>query len=713
MNRTTLLAALALALPCATVAPAQAVDPSSPATAFVAARQNPDGGFAEQPASPSSLGSTTAAVRILRYEGGSIPDPLKCIAYVESCFDEATGGFGPAPGQPPTVGTTASGLMAIGELSIDDPGKVDAAIRYLEHNASQFPDIRIAVAGLEAVGKKSDKFADWTRLIEGMRGDEPTWGEGASAAFDTGGATAALLRMGVQPDHRQEIIEAMAAGRGADGGWSEGSRPGSTLGATYRVMRAFFMLGHAPNLDRLRAFVDSCAGPGGAYADAPGAPTSLGATYMAGIITRWSRLLEGEPAIVETAGFTPLIAGNLDDWDGEKSRWSIEGGQLVGRSPGIDHNEFLAYDEPFGDFILKATFRMMPARPADPPGLRNSGIQFRSERLPGTEMIGYQADIGEGFWGCLYDESRRNKVLARADAEAAEGVRPDGWNQYVIRAIGPDIHTFLNDRRSIDYTEDDPTVARNGRIAFQLHSGAPLEMRFKDVLVQRLPQPLDDGEDNPGFHLRTVEADGGPRKYVVYLPEAYDRSTKYPVILFLHGSGERGDDGVVPSQVGLGPSILAAPDRFPAIAVFPQAREGWGADTPDAKAALAALDAVLEDEAGDPERVVLTGLSMGGFGTWDIAAAEPRRFAAISPVCGPPRRATAADVQHLPIWTFVGDEDHPTLVQGLRKIEAALLDVGADLRVTEYRGVGHNSWDRAYSDPAWIRWVLARERAAP
>jgi dienelactone hydrolase/prenyltransferase beta subunit len=700
----------------------QAVDPASPTAAYAESRQNSDGGFTAEPGSASTLGSTTSAARVLRFEGGSIRDPLKCIDYVKSCFDQATGGFGDQPGKAPTVGSTASGLMAMGELKIDDEGKISAAQQYLEENAKEFPDVRIAVAGLESVRRKSEKFAEWTRLIEGMRGDEPTWGEGDSEAFETGGATAALLRMGVNPDHRDEIVEAIRNGQTLGGAWAkQGSGPfeRGDLSTTCRIMRAMFMLGEKPSsLEDLTKFIASCRHENGAYSDTPEGEPSLGATYMAGIITRWARLLDGVPATIETAGFKPLLAGpDLSDWDGDKSLWFLQDGVLIGKTKGLDHNEFLAHKEPFGDFILKVSFRLGEAGnpsdtiPTDSKGMLNSGIQFRSERLPGTEMIGYQADIGEGFWGCLYDESRRNKTLVQASQDATANIHKDGWNQYVIRAIGPQISLSLNDRTSAQYKEEDESIARSGRIGLQLHAGAPLEMRFKDLYVQRLPSPVADDLETPGFHVRTVEAEGGPRKYVVYLPQGYDRTKKYPVVLFLHGSGERGEDGIVPCQVGLGPSILATPERFPVIAVFPQARGGWNADTPDAAAALAALDQVLEDEACDPDRIILTGLSMGGFGTWEIAAAHPERFAAISPVCGPPRTASAEDVKHLPIWTFVGDDDNPRLVQGLRQIETALRETDAELQVTEYRGVGHNSWDRAYSDPAWIDWILARRRS--
>ena len=105
---------------------------------------------------------------------------------------------------------------------------------------------------------------------------------------------------------------------------------------------------------------------------------------------------------------------------------------LVGHSPGINHNEFLATTRPYGDFILALNFRLVD-------GKGNSGVQFRSVRVPHHEMSGYQADIGEGYWGCLYDESRRNKVLVPASQEALKALNKTDWNHYAVRAMGDQI----------------------------------------------------------------------------------------------------------------------------------------------------------------------------------------------------------------------------------------------------------------------------------
>jgi pimeloyl-ACP methyl ester carboxylesterase len=691
------------------VAPVRAGSPTpaelSQAASWVAALQNADGGFASSPGGPSSLGATSAAVKVLKYTGGSVKDVPGASRFVQQCFDAESGGFAPTPGGKTDVGTTASGLMAAGELKTKTEAIVPKAIAFFHEHARTFPEIRIAVAGLEGVGAKSADFPSWTELVKSDRKPDGTWGEGAGRAFATGGAAVALLRMGADLDHREAILAAIREGQRSDGGWSDGDKP-SDLGSSYRVMRCFFMMKEKPDLDRLFQFIARNRNSDGGYGPAPGKPSDLGSTYTATIMIHWARQLGGEPAIVETAGFQPLFNGkDLDGWEGDKAFWSARDGMIVGTSKGLDHNDFLATEKSYGDFVLKFSFRLRGSEQS------NSGVQFRSVRIPGHEMSGYQADIGQGFWGCLYDESRRNRVMAQASQQAREAVRRDDWNHYVLRAMGDQISLQVNGVTSFTYREEDPKVARDGKIALQIHAGGPMTIEFKDFYIQELPRPVADDATTPGFHLRTVSTPDGPRKYTVFVPRGYDGTKRVPAVLFLHGSGERGEDGVRSAQVGLGAAIAQAPDTFPAIAVFPQARQTWAADSPDAAAALAALDDVMKAFQVDPARVALTGLSMGGRGSWELAAAHPERFSAVVPICGPGRVESAATLKGLPVWSVVGDADREATVQGLRAMFAAITDAGGSPRMTEYRGVGHNSWDRAYSDPSLVDWMLSQSRS--
>jgi len=218
------------------------------------------------------------------------------------------------------------------------------------------------------------------------------------------------------------------------------------------------------------------------------------------------------------------------------------------------------------------------------------------------------------------------------------------------------------------------------------------------------------------FRKRTVDVDGTPTIYRVYEPPL---EGPLPLILFLHGRGEMGSDGLAQTTVGIGPAIERDPDRFPALVVFPQASDpsyGWRGF--NLAAAVAALDDALANYAVDLHRVSITGLSMGGFGTWAIAALHPERFAAIVPVCGgfdgTATRMTmhegVARIASIPHWVFHGDADEIIPVDKSRRMVQALRDAGADVRSTEYAGVAHNSWDRAYAEAELLPWLLARRR---
>ena len=183
-------------------------------------------------------------------------------------------------------------------------------------------------------------------------------------------------------------------------------------------------------------------------------------------------------------GFVPLFNGkNLDGWEGDKKLWLVEDGELVGRSPGIKHNDFLCTTKMYGDFILRFDVRLRP-------NTANSGVQFRSKRVPNhTEVAGYQADVAAGWWGKLYDEARRRKVLAGPDAETIKKiVKPGDWNAYEVRAEGPKITLKVNGATTAEYTEPEPpeTIARTGIIAVQVHSGKALEVRFRNLRIKAL-----------------------------------------------------------------------------------------------------------------------------------------------------------------------------------------------------------------------------------
>jgi predicted peptidase len=211
-----------------------------------------------------------------------------------------------------------------------------------------------------------------------------------------------------------------------------------------------------------------------------------------------------------------------------------------------------------------------------------------------------------------------------------------------------------------------------------------------------------------GFLNRVYrEADGKTSKYVVFVPHSYQGQKAYPLILFLHGLGESGSDGRKQVAVGLGPAIKKSERAFGFIAVFPQSQKrSWQASSEDGQRALGILDEVTAAYRVDAKRVYLTGLSMGGYGTWSLAAKYPDKWAAIAPVCGGGNPENAERIKNIPCWCFHGSVDASVNVEKSRQMIAALKAVGAKPKYTEYPGVGHKCWDKAYGTPELYTWFL-------
>ncbi len=217
-------------------------------------------------------------------------------------------------------------------------------------------------------------------------------------------------------------------------------------------------------------------------------------------------------------------------------------------------------------------------------------------------------------------------------------------------------------------------------------------------------------EQERGFLNRVFKEDNSESKYVLFIPHDYKGDQPCPLILFLHGAGERGKDGLLPVQQGIGNAIKfkGKEKRFPFIVIFPQAalKSNWLAEGKDAKRALAILDEVRKTYKVDDKRTYLTGLSMGGYGTWSLAAAFPEKWAAIVPICGGGDPTTASKIKDIPCWCFHGDEDPAVPVQRSREMIKGLRDAGGNPRYSEFPYVGHNSWDAAYVTEELTAWLL-------
>jgi hypothetical protein len=194
------------------------------------------------------------------------------------------------------------------------------------------------------------------------------------------------------------------------------------------------------------------------------------------------------PAVL--VGIQPIEPASLFDgktfngWEGNLAHFRIESGAIVGGTltAAIARNEFLCTRREFKDFELRLKVKLLGGDKA------NAGVQFRTARIPNHhEVSGFQADMGTGWWGALYDESRRKRVLKGPDQAKMKGVIRDGeWNDYTVRADGPHVQLSINGFQTVDYVETDPTVADSGVICVQIHSGPPSEAWYRDIAVVEL-----------------------------------------------------------------------------------------------------------------------------------------------------------------------------------------------------------------------------------
>lgn len=215
----------------------------------------------------------------------------------------------------------------------------------------------------------------------------------------------------------------------------------------------------------------------------------------------------------------------------------------------------------------------------------------------------------------------------------------------------------------------------------------------------------------PKFEDKTIEYKGGTVKYQVCVPAGYDAAKPMPLILFLHGSGEQGDDGAKQSSVGIGPAIRKNPQAWaPFLTLLPQkprARGGFG-DFEDL--ILAQLEKTKKEYKVDEARIYLTGLSMGGMGSWMLAGKHPQMWAAVAPVCGAGNPADAPKMKDLPIWNFHGDKDTAVPIKRSEEMIEAVKAAGGKPKFTIYPGVGHNSWDKAYQEEKLWEWFLQHKK---
>jgi poly(3-hydroxybutyrate) depolymerase len=231
-------------------------------------------------------------------------------------------------------------------------------------------------------------------------------------------------------------------------------------------------------------------------------------------------------------------------------------------------------------------------------------------------------------------------------------------------------------------------------------------------------------QQETGFLNRKIEVHGDTYRFQVYLPEEWrsDDHKQWPILLFLHGRGERGSEGLWQTQIGLPQAVRDHPERWPFIIVMPQCPLGsYWTDRAMLTMAMAALDQESQEFHADPDRTYLTGLSMGGYGAWELARLYPRRWAAVAIAAGgifwsyaPERWEMAATlpaeyaraVGRTPLWLFHGSEDNVVVPRQSELLYDAIKANGGRIRLWIYQGLKHDCWTRAYNDPDLPHWLL-------
>lgn len=228
---------------------------------------------------------------------------------------------------------------------------------------------------------------------------------------------------------------------------------------------------------------------------------------------------------------------------------------------------------------------------------------------------------------------------------------------------------------------------------------------------------------NDFLERRFVNAPGESMRYLLFIPNEYDNQKKYPLVLWLHGGGARGDSLKLILSWGdkHGPLFIARAENqsaYPCFILAPQCPLGKFWSDPDSekprdeiRLALEILASIQKEFRLDAARLYVMGISMGGYGTWDIIARRPNTFAAAVPICGGGNSVKAALMKNISIWAFHGDEDNMVDVKESRRMIEAIKRAGGKPRYTEYQGLGHNAWERAFAEPDFLAWMFSQSRA--
>ncbi|HEV7281895.1 MAG TPA: PHB depolymerase family esterase [Pirellulaceae bacterium] len=257
----------------------------------------------------------------------------------------------------------------------------------------------------------------------------------------------------------------------------------------------------------------------------------------------------------------------------------------------------------------------------------------------------------------------------------------------------------------------------NGRLLALLVTLAMTELSAALLYAQTSPADALSAETFKSEEGQTLN-------YRLLVPPKIEEGKKYPLVVFLHGAGERGSDNAAQMKHGV-TDFVRNQSEYPCFLIAPQCPEGkkwvevnWSAEShdlpkePGDQMAMvrALIDQMVEEKPIDADRIYITGLSMGGYGTWDAITRYPDLFAAAAPICGGGDPQHAKTIKDIPIWCFHGDQDQAVKVERSRAMIAAIKEAGGEPKYTEYPGVAHDSWTRTYADDDFFAWLFAQKR---
>lgn len=294
------------------------------------------------------------------------------------------------------------------------------------------------------------------------------------------------------------------------------------------------------------------------------------------------------------------------------------------------------------------------------------------------------------------------------------------WIAFCRKQLNPRNHTKAHERKTLKSLE----IPYKGFIAvLVLCMASNCQVMRREAVSQqsgnRTSAPAQKLEQ--GFIEKShANARGETMQFLLFVPEGYDKTKSYPLVLWLHGGGTRGNDLKLllahGDEHGIG--FLAKEDnqaKYPSFILAPQCppNKFWGDSgsreaIAEMKMVIEILDKVRAGYAVDSRRLYVMGISLGGYGTWDIVTRRPTTFAAAVPICGGGNTAKASLIAKTPIWAFHGNEDEMVHVSESRRMIAALKKAGGQPRYTEYKGVGHHSWERAFKEPDFLSWIFAQ-----